>query len=180
MLTTITDANENSRLDEEFRRLIWDAPGGVQMRFRVSSRGTRGPPLIHEGVYFPQLDIWYVRENGPGMTRWNHFGIGKPLSPPATNAIAAEMNFPTDGSLNHHARFAREGNGTIVLLNAGPGGGRKGVTPRAFQSSSNVPTVIATEKGATKDFARVATMAPGMLAEFTSYVRAVKAFRETT
>jgi hypothetical protein len=180
MLTTITDARENERLHGEFRRLIQNSPGGVPMKFRVSSRGTRGPPLIHEGVYFPQLDIWYVHEIGPGMTQWNHFGIGKPLSPPATNAIAAEMNFPTDGSLNHHARFAREVDGTIVLLNAGPGGGRKGVTPHAFQSSSNVPTAAATEKGSTKNFARVAIMAPGMLDEIASYVKAIKAFRDTT
>jgi hypothetical protein len=179
MLHTITGPTENARLSKEFEGYLSGFPGAEKRSIHVTTRGEPYPRPLHEAVYLPTVDVWYIPDTRLDQGSWRPFGIGVPKAPPEVNDVTIQLNFPVDGRLNNHARFARDSDGEIVVLSTGPAGGRVGIGKGSFLSSSYASSVTAHEVNSQKEFAFVGRMGPGLVQDVAAFVKAVQAFRDS-
>lgn len=128
MITIITDEHEISALQARLEKQI-EKFATERISCFVGFPSGRYEDIVK---YSPQLNLWYSNKQF-GNHNYNGFGLGKPLEGKGVSLVG-EINIPYSGIKRTSAgAFAKDENGSILLLHRGKiGGGKKGVGKKLF------------------------------------------------
>ncbi len=130
MLRIIKDPSRILSLEKEFNKRLRDTTHIEKIRINVGWQGGNYQEIAY---YSRSFDFWWSQDLLKKRT-WNIFSIGRPMAPPAVNAISCEINFAfKDVNRRVSGAFAEDAQGNIIVVHRGRiGGGRKGIGKERF------------------------------------------------
>lgn len=173
MATVITSRTEVDQAHQQFHETL-NRFFTEQIPCRVGYPSGSFEDDVH---YSPSLNIW-VSVRSYDSRHWNGFGIGRPVAR-RSNTVRSEINFPyeaIDRKIN--GVFAREDNGSILILHRGRLGGNTGIRKQFVIGNYRGDFVTAQDGNRATEFLLAGELAspnlPHQIATFANEVDRIK------